>query len=67
MIFKKIDKAIRKWLYGNNEEIMENEGQEIAKTYLYGNIADTTYRSQKKRNETLNEMFGDHKDSHDTY
>ncbi|MBQ6654609.1 MAG: hypothetical protein IJM79_03700 [Erysipelotrichaceae bacterium] len=64
---KKLDQAIRKWLYGNNEEIMQNEGEEIAKSFLFGNIGDTTHKSQRKRNETLNEMFGDHKDSHESY
>jgi hypothetical protein len=66
-MFKKIDKAIRKWLYGDSEEIMENEGQEIAKTYLYGTIGDRTYKSQKKRGKALDELFGDHKDSHEVY
>lgn len=63
---KKKDK-IREWLYGDNEEIMQNEGQEIAKSFLYGNIGDTTYSGQRKRKEALDDMFGDHKDSHDTY
>ena len=63
---KKTDKAIREWTYGDSEEIMVNEGQEIAKSYLYGKDDDTTHSSQKKRSETLNELFGDHKDSHDT-
>ena len=64
---KKTDKAIREWTYGDSEEIMVNEGQEIAKSYLYGKVGDTTHFSQKKRSETLNELFGDYKDSYDIY
>ena len=58
MAFGKLSEKIRNWLYGNNDEIMKSEGQQIAKTYLYGNITDNTYRFQKRRSKALNEMFG---------